>query len=90
MPRAILRDGVIYPIEPLPPEWEDGRELWVEDAPAESPEALDRWYQEMEALCTAGDPEDDKRLEAALAEARRQAKALARRELGLPETPPPA
>jgi hypothetical protein len=90
MPRAILLNGLIYPLEPLPAGWQDGQELWVEESPPESPEALDRWCQEMEALCATGDPEDDKRLEAALAELRRQDKALARRETGLPDSPQPA
>lgn len=30
MPRAVLKNGVICPLEPLPSEWEDGRELRVE------------------------------------------------------------
>jgi hypothetical protein len=52
MPRAIFKNGMIYPLEPLPPEWSDGRELLVEDAqePDESPEAIDKWYQELQAM----------------------------------------
>jgi hypothetical protein len=37
----------------------------------------------LEALCAAGDPEDHRRLEAALAEADEQAKAMVRKEMGL-------
>ncbi len=44
MPRAVLKNGVIYPLEPLPPEWADGQELEV--APVrpveEGPEAIER------------------------------------------------
>jgi hypothetical protein len=87
MPRAILRDGVIYPLEPLPSEWEDGREVWVEDAPAESPEAFDRWSQEMKDLCATGSPEDDDRLQAAIDELRARDKEMARREMGLHDAP---
>ena len=51
MPRAVLKNGVIYPLEPLPPEWADGQELEV--APVrpveEGPEAIERWAEEMEA-----------------------------------------
>jgi hypothetical protein len=83
MPRAILKDGVIYPIEPLPPDWMDGRELLVEDGEQPSPAAIDRWYADMEELTKDMDPEDDKRLEEALAEADRLAKAQVRREMGL-------
>jgi hypothetical protein len=87
MPRAILKNGVIYPLEPLPPEWADGQELEVEPIqPAdESPEAIERWAREMEALCADSDSEDEERMLAAIAEERREAKAQARREMGLPE-----
>lgn len=37
--KAVLRDGRIQPLEPLPPEWMDGQELLVEQpeaAPSES------------------------------------------------------
>ena len=29
--KAVLRHGVIQPIEPLPPDWADGQELVVEE-----------------------------------------------------------
>ena len=32
MPKAVLKNGVIYLLEPFPPEWADGRELRVESA----------------------------------------------------------
>ena len=38
MPRAVLRNGVIYPLDPLPPDWADGKELWLK----ETDEAVDR------------------------------------------------
>ena len=76
MPRAIMRDGVIYPIERVPPEWADGRELWVEEARPETPEEIDKLFEELNALCAQNDPEDDKRLAEAIAEVRRQAKGL--------------
>jgi hypothetical protein len=82
MPRAILRDGLIYPIEPLPPEWADGRELWVKEARPKTLDDLDKWAKELEALVAEIDPEDHKRIESAIAEADRQAK-------GLPHCPAP-
>jgi hypothetical protein len=85
MPRAILRDGVIYPIEPLPPEWADGRELWVEEAKPETPEGIDKWAEEMNALGAEIDPEDEKRLHDAIAEVRRQSKSAAPRKAGMAE-----
>jgi hypothetical protein len=87
MVKAVLRGGVIYPTGPLPSDWRDGQELRVEEAgpqgPAD-PEAIDRWYAKLESLCAAGDPEDDERLDKALAEAHEQAKAFVRRRMGLP------
>jgi hypothetical protein len=73
-PRAILRDGVIYPIEPLPAEWSDGRELWLEEAEADSPQVIEQWRQEVEALVARLDPENYQQLEAALTKADRQDK----------------
>ena len=29
--RAILRHGIIQPVEPLPPDWAEGQELVVEE-----------------------------------------------------------
>ncbi len=86
MPRAVLKNGVIYPLEPLPSEWSDGKELWVDEAaqPDDSAEAIDRWYHELEAMVAHNDPKDLERLETALREADEEAKALMRREMGLP------
>lgn len=87
MPRAVLKNGVIYPLEPLPPEWADGQELEVAPArpPEDGPEAIEQWAREMEVLCADSDPEDEARMLAAIEEQRREAKAQARREMGLPE-----
>ncbi len=84
MPRAILKGGVIYPIEPLPTDWADGRELWIEDAESESPETIDQRFAELEESARQLDPADDERLEQAIAEVRRHAKETARREMGSP------
>jgi hypothetical protein len=84
MPRAILKGGVIYPIEPLPADWADGREVWIQDAEADSPEAIDQRFAELEEAAKQIDPADDERLEKAIAEVRRHAKETSRREMGLP------
>jgi len=87
MPRAVLKNGVIYPLEPLPPEWAEGQELEVAPVrPAnDSAEAIEQWARDMEELCADSDPEDEARMMAAIEEQRREAKAQARREMGLPE-----
>src|SRR5262249_51153286 len=57
-------------------EWEEGQELIVEEAPGEqlTPEAIDQWTQEMNALCADSDPEDEARMQAAIEEHRREGK----------------
>jgi hypothetical protein len=87
MPKAVLRNGVIYPLEPLPPDWTDGRELRVEDAqePDESPEAINRWYQELQALEPAlEDPREIEQFQAFLVQLRQKDREIARRKAGLP------
>jgi hypothetical protein len=88
MPRAVLKNGVIVPLEPLPEEWADGKELEVRE-PASSEVDIDAmedtWLADMEDLCADSTPEQEKRLDRALAERRRELKDLARREMGLPE-----
>jgi len=88
MTRALLKNGVIYPLEPLPAEWRDGQELRVEsadgfEAPESSPADLDRDFAELAALCAAADPAEDERCQQALDEAKRLAKEQVRRQMGL-------
>ncbi len=85
MPRAVLKDGVIYPLEPLPPEWKNGMELRVEDAQsfARSPDEIDRKFQELEEAVRQIDPENFAKFEAALQEADLMAKTMVRQEMGL-------
>ena len=39
--RAILRHGIIQPIEPLPPAWAEGQELVTQPVEAEEPAPVD-------------------------------------------------
>ena len=83
--RAIVEHGQIRPVEPLPPECVDGRELRVLDAESsDKPEEPDTWCAEMDSL-TAGlnDPEDWECIEAALAEGDLQAKTFSGARIGL-------
>jgi hypothetical protein len=84
--RAIVEQGQIRALEPLPSEWVDGRELRVLDAGSHAGlEEPDTWRAEMDILAAElDDPEDWARIEAALAEADLQAKSYVRREMGLP------
>jgi hypothetical protein len=59
MLKALLKNGVIYPLEPLPADWKDGKELRVEEAYEElpnDPETLDKVFRDMEATVQPVDP----------------------------------
>ncbi len=88
MIRAILHDGQIEPLEPVPPEWVNGQELVVDDQTQSGngqtgAERLDSWVRELEAAASQIDPEDDERLQHAVDQVRKDAKDTARREMGL-------
>jgi len=88
MIRAVVKNGVIQPLEPLPPDWEDGREVVVDDLDGQSPNGaadIDTWAEDMKSLTAVlNDPKEWQEIEATLTEADRQNKALVRREMGLP------
>ena len=45
---------------------------------------LDAWYRELQALVVQNDPEDLARVDQAIRSAKEQAKALVRKQMGLP------
>ena len=88
MIRAVVQNGVIQSLDPLPPAWLDGREVVVEEAGAQtdvkSPDH-DNWYQDMAELSAElNDSREWDQIEATLAEADRQSKESVRREMGIP------
>jgi len=88
MIRAIVKNGIIQPLEPLPSNWEDGRHVVVDASDEQSSNGTDeygQWLDDMKALTAElNDPKEWQEIEANLAEADRQNKALVRREMGLP------
>jgi len=50
MIRAIVENGAIKALDPLPAEWADGREVVVEEADRASVDDIDEWYRELAAL----------------------------------------
>jgi hypothetical protein len=88
MIRAIVQNGVIQPLDPLPAAWSDGREVVVESADAQTDvksQEDDNWYHDMaELTADLNDSREWAQIEATLADADRQAKDLVRREMGLP------
>jgi hypothetical protein len=87
MIRAVVKNGVIQPLEPLPADWNEGREVVVDNLPEErpsEPDEFDKWSEDMKTLTAElNNPQEWQEIEAALAEADRQNKALVRREMGL-------
>ena len=85
MPMAVLQNGEIRPLEPLPRAWQEGQRLLVETAESDeaTTEEIDRDFTLLADLCADSDPADEARLEQALQAARDQAKAQVRRQMGL-------
>src|SRR5260370_28643864 len=85
MPFAVLQNGEIRPLEPLPRDWQEGQRLRVEtvDEGEATVEDIDRDFALLANLCADSDPQDEERLAQVLQEARDQAKAQVRRQMGL-------
>jgi hypothetical protein len=84
MLKAVVSRGEIRPLEPLPADWREGQPLRVEKDDGEtSVEEIDRDFAVLASLCQASEAADEEQLEAALQEARRQAKDQVRRHMGL-------
>ena len=85
MVRAVVKDGEIQPLEPLPADWQEGQRLRIDKADdgEMTVEEIDRDFALLEKLCETSQPEDEELLEQRLLEARRQAKEQVRRQMGL-------
>jgi hypothetical protein len=82
--RAIIENGQILPLDPLPTEWTEGRQVIVEDAESAPSDDLEEWYRELQELGPAQfEPGEWERVQATLAEADEMAKAMVRRQMGL-------
>jgi hypothetical protein len=65
--KAIVRDGRIEPLEPLPADWLDGQELVVEQPePSDDPAEIERWAKELEESTAKIPPEEHERFERAM------------------------
>jgi hypothetical protein len=87
MPIAVLQNGEIRPLEPLPADWKEGKRLRIEsidDDESATPEQIDRDFALLNSLCADSDPDEEEQLQQALHEAHEQAKAQVRRKMGLP------
>ena len=50
MIRAVVQNGVIRPLDPIPPYWVERHHVIVEDASSAPDEDLDAWYAELRTL----------------------------------------
>jgi len=90
MVQAVIKDGRVELLDPLPQEWLTGTRLSVDRLPVEvieddtaRGEFIDRWLADFESTLAQVDSADDAILAANLAEADVLAKAYVRREMGL-------
>ena len=80
MIRAVVKNRTLEPVDPLPEEWEDGREVLLEVVD----DGTDEWGRHWEELAAKMNPSDIDRLNAALTEADTLVKQQVRKEMGLP------
>ena len=84
MIHAIYKNGQIQPVDEIPDDWQDGKELIVEETgPSDDPAEITRWYEELQRLAAEVPDEDHDRVMAALEEQKRVGKEMMRREMGL-------
>jgi hypothetical protein len=85
MVKAVVIQGEIRLLEPLPPDWQEGQRLRIEKSDDdETPvEEIDRDFAILEKLCETNEPAEEEQLERALQEARRLAKEQVRRHMEL-------
>jgi hypothetical protein len=82
--KAVLRDGIIQPIDPLPSDWADGQELVVEEPQPNGAADLAQWAQEMDAATAQIPAEEHERFLNAVDEIERDSKEAVRKQWGLP------
>lgn len=83
--KAVLRQGVIQPIEPLPADWVEGQELVVEEPRDERADAeIGQWAREMDAAVARIPADEHDRFLEALDGIERESKDAVRKEWGVP------
>jgi hypothetical protein len=82
--KAILRNGRIQPLEPLPSDWTDGQELVVEQPDLAGAEAqIGQWAKDLEDAAARLPAEEHHRFRQALSEIERESKEAIRRQWGI-------
>jgi hypothetical protein len=83
MLKAILKKGAIVPLEPVPAEWVEGTTLEIAKMDTAILD-IDAWAELMNRLCADSPIAEEVKMQAAIDEQHRQAKAQTRRDMGLP------
>ncbi|QOV87291.1 hypothetical protein [Humisphaera borealis] len=82
--RAIVKDGQIQPVEPIPFDWVEGQELTIEAGERIlTAQELDEWEAEMDRLVSKLPVQDHLQLKALMEEVEVDSKRSTRREWGL-------
>ncbi len=84
MVKAVLENGKIRPLTPLPADWSDGQKLLIDIEIGESSEEISAWAREIEEAARAIPDEDHAKFLEALATQRSASKEQVRRQMGLP------
>lgn len=83
MIHGVIQDGTILPLDPIPPEWGDGRQVVIEAAGEDSLDErakIEKWYADLEALGPAQyEPGEREVIDKIMADADREAKEYVRR-----------
>ena len=80
MVRAVLENGEIRPLTPLPADWSDGQVLLIEVEVGEGVQKVSAWAQEIEEAAKAIPDEEHLKFLEALAEQKRASKEHVRRD----------
>ncbi len=84
MVRAVLENGQICPLDPLPTEWNEGQQLLVEVPSVEAAAVeIAAWSREIEEAAQRIPDDDHAKFLEALAEQKRISKESVRRQMGL-------
>lgn len=78
--KAVLHKGTIVPLEPLPPEWEEGVSLEVAKSSSE-PVDIDAWVKLMDQMCADSAQSDEEVMLSAIEEQRQRAKSQVLEEM---------
>lgn len=84
MVRGVVKNGIIQPLTPLPPNWRDGQAVSIESTePTESAAEIERWISEMRDPASGASREDSETALAAINEHRSEQREIMRKRMGL-------